>query len=102
MLDELKKEKNTTDTEKLVCVKTDGSLFDTFKKPLEFASNIYHEYNPRNLDKIKSQEEALINAENLYNNRNNAIKAFEDGVFPFNNGLLKMSQICPIKHYQIG
>ena len=33
---------------------------------------------------------------------NNAIKAFEDGVFPFNNGLLKMSQICPIKHHQIG
>ena len=35
----------------------------------------------KNLDKIKSKKETLINAEKLYNNRNNVIKAFEDGVF---------------------
>ena len=51
--------------------------------------NDLKKYNPKNIDKIKSKEEALINAEKLYNNRNNVIKAFEDGVFSFNDGFQK-------------
>ena len=33
--------------------------------------------------KKKSKEEALINKEKLYNNRNNVNKAFENEAFPF-------------------
>ena len=39
-------------------------------------------YNPKNLDRINSKKETLINAEKLYNNRKNVIKGFENGVFP--------------------
>ena len=46
-------------------------------------------YNPKNPDKISSRKETLINAEKLYNNRNNVIKAFENGVFPFKDGFRK-------------
>ena len=42
------------------------------------------EYNPTRLDKIKSREELLNDAENLYKNRSNVIKAFENEFFPFN------------------
>ena len=40
------------------------------------------EYNPTKLDKIKSREETLNDAEKLYKNRSSVIKAFENGVFP--------------------
>ena len=112
LLDELKKEKNTIDPEKLVCVKTDETIFNfnTFKNSLDFASNIYHKgksslkdakdsqykmfgllnhlkkYEPKNLKKTKSKEEALTNAEKLYNNRDNFIKSFENKVFLFSDG----------------
>ena len=43
--------------------------------------NDLKEYEPKNLKKIKSKEEALTSAEKLYNNRDNVIKAFENGVF---------------------
>ena len=36
--------------------------------------------------KKKSKEEALINKEKLYNNRNNVNKAFENEAFPFKDG----------------
>ena len=49
-------------------------------------------YDPKNLDKIKSKKEPLINAEKLYNNRNNVIKVFEDGVFSFNDGFQKKNE----------
>ena len=44
MLDELKKEKDMMYPEKLVCSKTDGTIFNfnTFKNSLDFASDIYH------------------------------------------------------------
>ena len=103
LLDELKEEKNSIDSKRLVCVKSDG----TFKSSLDFASDIYNgkillekaknsqykmfelldylkEYNPTKLDKIKSREETLNDAEKLYKNRSSVIKAFENGVFPFN------------------
>ena len=47
------------------------------------------ENNPTNTKKIKSEKETLINAEKLYNNRDNVIKAFENGVFPFKDGFQK-------------
>ena len=91
MLDELKKENNTTDSKKRICVTSDGTIFNfnPFKNSLDFASNIYRKgnisledvkkshykifsllndfemYNPKKLFKINSKEEVLINAENL-------------------------------------
>ena len=43
-------------------------------------------YDPKNPDKIKSRKETLITAEELYNNRDNVIEAFENWVFPFKYG----------------
>ena len=41
------------------------------------------QYNPTNTNKIKFEKETLINVEKLYNNRDNIIEEFENGVFPF-------------------
>ena len=60
------------------------------------------DYNPTNPDKIKYKEETLINAKKLYKSKNNVIRAFEVGVFLFKDGFQKKSQMCLIKHYQIG
>ena len=109
MLDELKEEKNSIDSKRLVCVKSDGTIFNfnVFKSSLDFASDIYNgkislekakndrykmfellndlkDCNPTRLDKIKSKEETLNDAEKLYKNRSNVIKAFENKVFPSN------------------
>ena len=114
LFDELKEEKNSTDSKRLVCVKSDGTIFNfnVFKSSLDFASDIYNgkislekaknsqykmfelldylkEYNPTKLDKIKSREETLNDAEKLYKNRSNVIKAFLNRVFPFNYGFQK-------------
>ena len=43
--------------------------------------NILKWYNPTNVEKIKEKKETLINAERLYNNRNNVIKVFKKGIF---------------------
>ena len=50
--------------------------------------NHLKKYQPKNLKKTKSKEEALTNAE-IYNNRDNVIKAFENRVFPFSDGFQK-------------
>ena len=42
------------------------------------------EYNPKKLDEIKSREETLNDVENLYKIKSSVIKAFENGVLPFN------------------
>ena len=47
------------------------------------------EYNATKSDRIKSREETLNGAEKLYNNRSSVIKAFKNGVFPFNYGFQK-------------
>ena len=47
-------------------------------------NNLKEQY-PKNLGKIKSTEETLINAERFYNNGNNFIKAFENRAFLFND-----------------
>ena len=80
LLNEIKKEENDIDPEKLVCTKSDENLFNfnTFKSSLKFASNIYNGnriiskmdqykmlkqlkelegYNPKKLDKITSTKE---------------------------------------------
>ena len=53
MLEKIKKEKNDTDPEKFVCVKTDGTIFNfnKFKTSLDLASNIY-----RNMNLLKDAE----------------------------------------------
>ena len=96
LLDELKEEKNSIDSKRLVCVKSDGTIFNfnVFKSSLDFASDIYNgkilleeaknyqykmftllddlkKYNPTRLDKTKSREETLNDEEKLYNNRSN-------------------------------
>ena len=51
--------------------------------------NDLEEYNPTNVNKIKSKEETLVIAGKLHNNRDKVIKAFENGIFPFNDGFQK-------------
>ena len=114
LLDVLREEKNSIDSERLVCVKFDGAIFNfnVFKSSLDSSSDIYNDkislkeakhsqekmfeqlenpekYDPKNLEKINSKRETLINAKKLYKNTNNVIKAFENGVFPFKDGLKK-------------
>ena len=114
LLDELKEEKNDTASKRLVCVKADGTIFNfnIFKSSLDFPSDIYNgkillevaknsqykmfkvlddlnEYNPTRLDKMKTRDKTLNDAEKLYKNKSNVIKAFESGVFPFNHGFQK-------------
>ena len=50
---------------------------------------VLEKYYPKNPDKINSRKETLINAEQLYSNRGDVIKAFENGVFPFRDGFQK-------------
>ena len=45
--------------------------------------------NQKKLKKIKSKEEAISIAEKLYNNRENAIKTFENKVFLLSDELEK-------------
>ena len=40
-------------------------------------------WNPTNLEKINSRKQTLTNAEEFQNSRENLIKAFENGFFPF-------------------
>ena len=54
--------------------------------------NNLKEYNPTKLDKIKSKEQTLNDAEKLYNNKDNVIKAFKNGIFPFNYGFQKKKE----------
>ena len=57
--------------------------------------NDLKEYNATKLHKIKSREETLNDAEKLYKNSYNVIKAFENRVFPFNYGFQKKAKyVC--------
>ena len=109
----LREEENFIDNKKLVCGKTDWKIYDftVFKNPIKFASVIFNKglskdakdsqnemlvmlnylknYNPKNLKNIKSREGTLINARIFYDARNKVINAFEDGVFPFEDGFWK-------------
>ena len=92
-------------------MKSDRKIFNfnTFKSSLEFASSICNgkvlldeaknsqyeifkqlkeleQYDLKNLDKINSRKETLINAEKLYNKTNNVVKASENAVFLFKDG----------------
>ena len=46
-------------------------------------------YSLTNLGRINSKKEKLINAKESYNNRENVIKAFENGVFAFKDGFFQ-------------
>ena len=112
-MNEIKEKDNDIIPEKLVCVKTDGTIFnfDFFKCSFNFASSIYDSkitlektkkdkykmlkelqnlknYDPNNLVKINSKKETLINVEKFYNNRD-VIETFENEVFPFKDGFRK-------------
>ena len=107
LMNEIKEDEKDIDPEKLVCIKSDGKIFNfnifklsfKFKITLEEAKKDQYKmlkqltdlekYDPENPDKINSRKETLINPEKLYNNRNNVIKAFENGVFPFKDGFRK-------------
>ena len=54
--------------------------------------NDLNEYDPTNINKIKSKKETLINAGKLYNNKNNVNAAFENGAFPFKDGFQKRAR----------
>ena len=107
LLEKITKERNNIDPEKLVCVKTDGTIFNfsKFKTSLDLASNIYTnkkvfkdeenkqseikmllnkliKYNPTKLKKISAKEEILSAAEKLLNNRQEVIDTFKTGIFP--------------------
>ena len=111
LFEKTKKEKNDIDSDKFVCVKTDGTIFNfnKFKNSLDLASDIYRnktllknaedkqneikillnklkKYSPTNLKKIKAKEERLSAAEKLLNNRQEVIDAFKTGIFPYIDG----------------
>ena len=113
-MNEIKEEEIDIYPEKLVCTKSDGKIFNfnTFKLSFKFASSIYdrkimleeakmdqnkmlkqlkdlEKYDPKNRDKMNSRKETLINAEELDNNKDNVIEAFENIVFPFKDGFRK-------------
>ena len=56
LLDELKEKKNSIDSERLVCVKSDGTIFNfnIFKNSLDFASDIYN--GKISLEKAKNSQ----------------------------------------------
>ena len=56
LLDELKEEKNSIDSKRLVCVKSDGTIFNfnVFKSSLDFASDIYN--GKISLEKTKNSQ----------------------------------------------
>ena len=61
LLDELKEEKNSTDSKRFVCVKSDETIclnFNVFKSSLDFASDIYN-------DKISLEEANKISIQNV-------------------------------------
>ena len=110
LINELREDENFIYNKKLVCGKIDRKIYDftVFKNPIKFASVIFNKgslkdakdsqnemlvmlnylknYNPKNLKKIKSREGTLINAQIFYDDRKKVINAFEDGVFPFEDG----------------
>ena len=118
LLNEIKEEGSEINPKKLVYTKSDGKCFNfnTFKASLKYASNIYkgkitleeakkdqykmlkhlkdlEKHDLKNPEKKNSKKETLINAEQLYNNKGNVIKAFEDGIFPFNNGFYPKKRV---------
>ena len=120
----IKKEKDDTDPETFVCVKTDGTIFnfDKFRNSLDLSSNIYrdksllkdaeneqHEikillnklrnYNLTKLKKIKVKEETLSAAEKLLNNRQEVIGAFKAGIFPYEDGFQKEESEDDFKNF---
>ena len=50
-------------------------------------------WNPTNLEKINSRKQTLTNAEEFQNSRENLIKAFENGFFPFKDGFYQKKRI---------
>ena len=105
LMNELREEENFIDNKRLLCAKTDGTIYDftVLKGSIKFDSvisnkdslndakdsqnnmlvmlNNLEKYNPKNLKKVKPREETLANAGILHDDRNKIINAFENGVF---------------------
>ena len=70
MLEKITKERNNIDPEKLVCVKTDGTIFNfsKFKTSLDLASNIYTNKKVlKNEENKQSEIKILLNKLIKYN-----------------------------------
>ena len=101
------------DKAQLICTKTDGKTqynFSNFTFPLKFASKIYNKdftlqepeddqqklnilikklnnnYNPKNEVKIEEKRDALKSAKKLFYIREEIIRAFKGGIFPYIDG----------------
>ena len=97
LYEEIKKEKNDTDPEKFVCVKTDGTIFNfnKFKNSLDLASNIYRD---KNLLKDMSNEQydikILLNKLRNYNPTKPKKKfLIKTGIFLYIDGFKKKKRI---------
>ena len=114
------------DPEKLVCSKTDGTIFNfnTFKNSLDFASDLYHKgktslkdakkfqykmfgllndfekYEPKKLKKIKSKE-ALMQRSCIITGIK-SLRHLKMDFFDLVMDFKKKRQVCLINHYQIG
>ena len=60
LLDELRKEKNSIDSKRLACVKSEGTIFNfnVFRRSLDFASDIYN-------GKISLEKAKILNSKCL-------------------------------------
>ena len=113
LTDNIKVMDNWFETAQRICTKTDGKTeynFNKFKLPLKFASKMYrhditlqkaeddqkmlkmlinklnNDYNPRNETKIKEKDGTINSAKKLFSIRENIIRAFKKGIFPYIDG----------------
>ena len=112
-MDNIKQTDDWLDTSQLVCTKTDGKTkydCNKFRYLLKFSLKIYrhdlmlqetkddkqeltilinklnNNYNPKNETKIKEKDDTLKSAKKLLSVREEIIRAFERGIFPYIDG----------------
>ena len=112
-MNEIKRIDDWLDTAQLICTNTDGKTkyeFNNFTFSSKFTSKTYrhdlmlqeaeddqqeleilinklnNNYNPKNQTKIKEKDDALKSARKLFSIREEIIRAFKKGVFPYIDG----------------
>ena len=112
-MNEIKRIDDWLDTAQLICTNTDGKTkyeFNNFTFSSKFTSKMYrhdlmlqeaeddqqeleilinklnNNYNPKNQTKIKEKDDALKSARKLFSIREEIIRAFKKGVFPYIDG----------------
>ena len=112
-MNEIKRIDDWLDTAQLICTNTDGKTkyeFNNFTFSSKFTSKMYrhdlmlqeaeddqeeleilinklnNNYNPKNQTKIKEKDDALKSARKLFSIREDIIRAFKKGVFPYIDG----------------